>query len=201
VTAGVKIVLASKSASRAAILARAGVAFDTADSGLDEAPLKAELQAAGANPLEIARRLAEAKATTVSAMRPADLVIGADSTIDLAGALIDKAASMAEARRRLASLRGRDHTLHAAVAAARAGAAIWRCVDSPKLTMRAFSDGFLDGYLARGGEALLSSVGCYFLEDEGAQLFEAIDGDYFAILGLPLLPLLAFLRTEGAIGA
>jgi nucleoside triphosphate pyrophosphatase len=193
------IVLASQSASRAAILSAAGVAFEAVGSGVDEAPLKAELLAAGATPREVAERLAAAKAVAVSAARPADLVVGADSTIDLEGALIDKAANMPEARRRLQQLRGRGHTLHAALAVARAGAPVWHAVDSPRLTMRAFSDVFLDGYLARGGEALLGSVGCYFLEGEGAQLFAAVEGDYFAVLGLPLLPLLTFLRSEGAV--
>jgi septum formation protein len=98
-------------------------------------------------------------------------------------------------------LRGQPHRLHSAVVAARGGAALWRVTESPRLEMRDFSDAFLDGYLARNGQALLSSVGCYQLEGEGAQLFDRIEGDYFAILGLPLLPLLGFLRREGALPA
>jgi septum formation protein len=196
-----RIVLASKSASRAALLAGAGVAFETVGSGVDEAELKARLQDDGAGPAKIAAELAEAKALAVSAEAPEALVIGADQTLELDGLLYDKAESLSEARERLATLRGRRHELHSAVAAARAGRVVWRVSESPALTMRDFSDAYLDGYLARNGVTLLGSVGCYMLEGEGAQLFEAIAGDYFAILGLPLLPLLAFLRREGALAA
>ncbi|MGH6955744.1 MAG: Maf family protein [Caulobacteraceae bacterium] len=195
------VVLASKSASRAAILAGAGVAFDTLGPGVDEGEAKTRLLAAGAGPKEIAAHLAEAKAKAVSAIRPEALVIGADQTLDLGGALRDKAESPAEARERLVELRGREHHLHSAVVVARGGSAIWRTLESPRLRMRAFSDAFLDRYLARNGQAVLGSVGCYMLEGEGAQLFERMEGDYFAILGLPLLPLLAFLRGEGALMA
>jgi septum formation protein len=194
-----RIVLASKSAPRAAILSNAGVAFEVVSAGVDETALKARWLAEGAAPREIAGHLAEAKACRVSAREPDAIVIGADQTLELDGVLIDKAEDMGEARERLVSLRGRVHRLHAAVAAARDGAVVWRVSESPALTMRDFSDSFLDGYLERGGAALLGSVGCYLLEGEGAQLFERIDGDYFAVLGLPLLPLLDFLRREGAL--
>jgi septum formation protein len=195
------IVLASQSASRAAILRSAGVAFETAAAGIDEAAEKQRLIAAGDGPREVAERLAHLKAVTVSAERPQALVIGADQTLELDGALHDKAANLDEARARLTELRGKRHRLHAALTVARAGASIWRTTESPVLTMRRFSPAFLDGYLARNGQAMLGSVGCYQLEGEGAQLFEAIEGDYFAILGLPLLPLLDFLRREGALAA
>ncbi len=194
------IVLASKSASRAAILRGAGVAFETVGSGVDEDAVKAELQAKGARPREVAADLAERKALAVSAAR-AGLVVGADQTLELDGVLHDKVDTCAEARSRLAALRGRTHSLHSAVAAAEDGRIVWQRLESPSLTMRAFSDTWLDGYLARGGADLLGSVGCYLLEGEGVQLFEAIEGDYFAILGLPLLPLLAMLRGRGAIPA
>jgi septum formation protein len=202
VTAGLTpIVLASQSASRAAILISAGVPFEQLASGFDEETAKARLLADNADPREIACRLAEAKAVDVSAARPGAIVVGADTTLDLDGGLIDKAASLPEARDKLARLRGRPHLLHSAVVAAEDGVPLWRAVESPRLVMRDFSDRYLEGYLLRGGEALLGSVGCYHLEGEGAQLFERIEGDYFAILGLPLLPLLRFLRDKGAIAA
>jgi septum formation protein len=199
VTAKPAIVLASKSRSRAAVLAGAAVAFETEDSAVDEDALKAGLLAGGASPRDVAERLGEAKALAVSARRPADLVIGADQTLDLGGALYDKPADLAEARRHLVAMRGRSHALHGGIVAAEGGEVVWRTTETSRLWMRDFSNAFLDGYLARGGAALLASVGAYQLEGEGAQLFERIEGDYFAILGLPLLPLLAFLRERGAI--
>ena len=198
-SSGATIVLASKSRSRAAVLAGAGVAFEMEDSEVDEGALKAGLLADGASPREVAERLGEAKALAVSARRPGDQVIGADQTLDLGGALYDKPADLAEARRHLTAMRGRDHALHGGIVAAEGGEVVWRTTETSRLWMREFSDAFLEGYLARGGEALLASVGAYQLEGEGAQLFEKIEGDYFAILGLPLLPLLGFLRARGAI--
>jgi septum formation protein len=192
-------VLASKSRSRAAVLAGAGVAFETVDAEVDEAALKAALLAEGAGPREVAEQLGGAKALAVSARRPNDLVIGADQTLDLGGALYDKPADLAEARSHLAALRGRGHALHGGIVAAEGGAVVWRTTETSRLWMRDFSDAYLDAYLHRGGDALLASVGAYQLEGEGAQLFERIEGDYFAVLGLPLLPLLAFLRERGAI--
>lgn len=193
------VVLASASASRAALLKGAGVAFEILGAGLDETPIKAKLIAAGAAPRVIAERLAAEKARQASQLRPQALVIGADQTLELDGVLVDKAANITEARARLAAMRGRTHQLHAAVAAAEGGEIIWRQVESPALAARDFSDAFLDGYLARAGESVLASVGCYFLEGEGAQLFDRIEGDYFAVLGLPLLPVLAMLRDRGAL--
>jgi septum formation protein len=193
------IILASRSASRAAILAGAGVPFETVGSGVDEEPLKAEWIAQGAAARVIARRLAAAKAQTVSQGFPDSLVIGADQTLEFDGALYDKVTDLGEARERLRLLRGRAHELHSALVVARDGKVVWRFCESPKLTMRDFTDAWLDGYLARGGDALLGSVGCYLFEAEGAQLIERIWGDYFAVLGLPLLPLLDFLRRDGAL--
>jgi septum formation protein len=115
--------------------------------------------------------------------------------------LIDKAGDLGAARARLETLRGRRHRLHAAVVVAQNGEPIWRDLSSPSLSMRAFTDAFLDGYLSRNGAAVLSSVGCYHLEGEGAQLFDRVDGDYFAILGLPLIGLLDLLRRHGALSA
>jgi septum formation protein len=198
----IPLVLASTSPIRAQLLAAAGLTFATIPPGVDEDALKAELSAA--DPRALAQALADRKALAVSRQTPA-LVIGADQTLELPAetrpTLLDKVATLAEARARLVALRGRAHRLHAAVAVAQDGAILWRATETATLTMRAFSDAFLDGYLARLGEAVLSSSGCYHLEGEGAQLFSAVEGDYFAILGLPLIGVLAFLREQGAIAA
>ena len=191
------VVLASTSASRNALLRASGVAFETERPGVDEDAAKAALLGEGAGPRDIADALAELKAVRVS-RRTSGLVIGADQTLDLDGELVDKASSLEEARQRLRRLRGRSHKLHAGVVVARDGEPIWREVQTATLRMRDFSDAFLDGYLQRQGEAVLSSVGCYQLEGEGVQLFDRIDGDYFAILGLPLIGLLDLLRRHGA---
>jgi septum formation protein len=193
------VVLASTSSARVAILKGAGVAFEAMGSGVDEGAVKAGMR--GRSPADVAAALADAKAIAVSDRRPDAVVIGADQTLDLAGALFDKVDDLAAARARLIELRGRMHHLHSAVAVAENGAVTWRVLESPALKMREVSDAWLDGYLARGGDDLLGSVGCYLLEGEGAQLFERIEGDYFAILGLPLLPLLAALRERGALAA
>ncbi len=194
----IRVVLASTSASRAAVLRSAGVEFETLAPGVDEEAAKAALVGEGADPREVADALAELKALRISERREG-LVIGADQTLDLDGALFDKAASLEQARERLQALRGRMHRLHAGVVVARGGEAIWREVQTSTLWMRPFSDAFLDDYLAREGEAVLGSVGCYRLEGLGAQLFSRIQGDYFAILGLPLMGLLDLLRLHGAL--
>jgi septum formation protein len=194
------VILASKSSARAAVLAGAGVAFETAGSGVDEDAVKQGLLAERASPREIADALAELKAVRVSGRR-SGLVIGADQTLELEGALVDKADTLEEARGRLLSLRGRTHILHSAVVVAQDGAPIWREVKSARMSVRPFTTSWLDGYLAREGEVLLGSVGCYRLEGEGVQLFDRIDGDYFTILGLPLVGLLDILRKHGALDA
>jgi len=191
------IVLASASATRARMLKEAGVSFEVTTSEVDEAPVKARLLAAGAGPREVAEHLAEAKALAIAAP-PGALVIGADQTLDLDGALLDKATDLRAARDRLKRLRGRTHRLHTAAAIARGGKVVWRTIASPTLAMRPFSDGFLDYYLACSDEAAVHSVGCYYLEGMGAQLFDKVEGDYFAVLGLPLIELLAALREHGA---
>lgn len=195
------IVLASKSPARTSVLKAAGVPFETQVAGVDEAAVKAGLLAEGQGPREVADALAELKAIKVSRARPDALVIGADQTLDLGGALFDKVETLAEARERLQLLRGKTHKLHSAVVVARGGEAIWREVPPAKLTMRDFSDRFIDSYLAARGEGILSSVGCYQLENEGVQLFSRIEGDYFTILGLPLMGLLDFLRLHGELDA
>ena len=192
------IILASASAARAALLKAAGVTFDAATSGVDEAQIKNRLLAEGAAPARVAEALAEAKALAVSSARPG-LVIGADQTLSQGGLLHDKAADLAGARAQLLALRGRAHQLHAAVVTARNGRRLWGETITATLFMREFSDDFLTAYLTRNADAVLSCVGCYELEGEGVQLFARIDGDYFAILGLPLLGLLAHLRDEGLV--
>lgn len=193
------VILASGSKARAQVLAGAGVTFETAIAGVDESAVKAGLLAQGNGPREVADALAELKAVRVSRKHPGALVIGADQTLDLDGQLFDKAETLAEARERLLHLRGKTHKLHSAVVVARDGEAIWREVPAARLTMRPFTDAFLDAFLERGGEGLLGSVGCYRLEDDGVQLFSRIDGDYFTILGLPLMGLLDLLRRYGAL--
>jgi septum formation protein len=192
------LILASKSPVRAQLLWSAGVPFEAAASGVNEDTLKAELLAQNASPSKIAEALAAAKALAVAWERDG-LIIGADSTIEFEGGLVDKAADMAEARARLQAMRGKTHMLHSAVVVARANDLLFHQLDSARMTMREFSDAWLDEYLARQGEAILGSVGCYQLEGEGVQMFEAIDGDYFTILGLPMLGLLAFLRRQKVI--
>lgn len=190
------LILASKSVTRRAVLDGAGVTYEAVGSGVDEDVAKAALLAKGAGPKAIAQALAEQKALAVAAGRPG-LVIGADQTLEFAGALHDKVETVAEARERLKALRARPHQLHSAVAVAEGGAVIWRETESATLTMRDFSDDFLEDYLAAEGEAALGSVGCYRLEGLGVQLFERIEGDYFTILGLPLMGLLDLLRRRG----
>ncbi len=192
------VILASKSAARTAVLKSAGVAFETAVSGVDEDAVKTALLAEGQGAKAIAEALAELKAQKISQSR-AGLVIGADQTLEFDGRLYDKAETVEEARARLKLLRGKPHQLHSAVVVAKDGAPIWRDMVTASLTMRDFSDDFLEDYLAREGEAALGSVGCYRLESLGAQLFSKIEGDYFAILGLPLMGLLDLLRNHGLV--
>ena len=194
------ITLASNSAARMAILRNAGVVFEAVGAGVDEDAAKAGLLAEGASPRDVADALAELKAFKVSTKRPG-LVIGSDQTLELDGALIDKVDTVEAARDRLIQMRGKVHKLHSAVVVARDGRPIWRVVETAKLSVRPFSDAWLDGYLQRRGEHILHCVGCYELESEGVQLFDAIDGDYFTILGLPLVGLLDFLRLHGALAA
>lgn len=192
------LVLASKSAARRAVLTGAGVPFEAANSGVDEDAAKTGLLARRATPRQVAEALAEDKALAVSVGRP-ELVVGADQTLEFQGALYDKVESLEAARERLKLLRGKPHQLHSAVVVAQGGAVVWRETQSATLKMRDFSDGFLEAYLAEEGEHALGSVGCYRLEGMGAQLFSKIEGDYFAILGLPLMGLLDQLRRRGVL--
>jgi septum formation protein len=195
---GPQVILASKSPARAALLRGAGVEFETVSPRVDEASVKGSLLAEGATPREVADALAELKAVR-AARHHEVLVIGADQTLELDGRLIDKAEDMAGARQVLLALRGKTHKLHSAVVVAREGVAIWRELKTAALSVRPFTDAWLDDYLDREGEAVLGSVGCYRLEGLGLQLFDRVDGDYFTILGLPMLGLLDFFRLHGVL--
>lgn len=192
------LILASKSKARAAVLRGAGLAFEQVGSGVDEDALKEALRAEGASVAKQADLLAETKALKVSVSH-AGIVLGCDQMLDLDGVGFDKASTREEARDVLRRLRGKTHVLQGAIVACIEGAPVWRHLAQPKLTMRDFSDAFLESYLDRIGEAAFESVGCYQLEGLGAQLFERIDGDYFSILGMPLLPLMGWLRDRGAL--
>nr|WP_222934549.1 Maf family protein [Caulobacter sp. 17J80-11] len=194
------MILASKSAARIALLTGAGLSFETTGAGVDEDAFKVEALARGEGPKEVAVGLSALKALAVSERR-SGLVIGADQTLDLGGVTVDKAESVEEARARLKDMRGRVHHLHSGVAVAEEGRVVWSTVETATLSVRDFSDAWLDGYLARQGQTILSSVGCYQLEGEGVQLFDRIEGDYFTILGLPMVALLGFLRERGLVQA
>jgi septum formation protein len=190
-------VLASTSLSRRQLLEAAGIRFEAVAPEVDEAAVKRELVAADAATLAAA--LADRKALAVSARRMGAVVVGGDSTLCCDGRLFDKPADIDAACAQLRALRGRVHELHSAVSVARDGIVAWRHVAAARLTMRPFSDDFMARYVEAGRGWLTSSVGAYRLEGTGAQLFQRIDGDYFTILGLPLLPLLAWLRDAGVL--
>jgi septum formation protein len=194
-----RLVLASSSATRRALLCTAGIKAVVDPARIDETALKARLRAAGASAHGLAETLAEAKAVQVSQRRKGALVLGADQTLGFGDRLLDKPVSMAEARAQLQLLRGGAHQLFSAACVVRDGAVLWRHVATVRLVMRDFSAEFLEDYLAHEGTAILSSVGGYRLEGRGVQLFKRIEGDYFAILGLALLPLLDFLRQHGVV--
>lgn len=194
-TDGERLILASKSAARRAVLTDAGVPFTVQVADVDEDALKTP----GVDPVELAVELARAKALAVSRHDAEAWVLGADQTLAFDGGLVSKAPSLAAARERLIAMRGRTHQLHSGAALARNGQVVWSGVDTVEMRMRDFSDAFLDAYLAAEGEALLSCVGSYRLEGLGSQLFEAVEGDYFTVLGLPLWPVLAELRRAGVI--
>lgn len=192
------LILASKSKARAAVLKGAGLDFVQIGSGVDEDALKDALRAEGATVAKQADLLAETKALKVSISHPG-LVLGCDQMLDLDGVGLDKVSTRGEAADVLRRLRGKTHILQGAIVACIEGAPVWRHLAQPRLRMRNFSDAFLESYLDRIGDAAFESVGCYQLEGLGSQLFDRIDGDYFSILGMPLLPLMQWLRDRNAI--
>jgi len=193
------IVLSSTSATRRALLSQAGLEFRTAKPPVDEAAVKEAMKSAGASAHDVASALAEKKASTVADILPGAYVIGADQMLDCDGEWFDKPADRAAARRQLQSLRGKTHWLITAAAIAHEGRIVWRCTETAHMTMRDFSDEFLDHYLDKAGDAAIGSVGAYQLEGAGAHLFQKVEGDFFSILGLPLIPLLVGLREAGAL--
>ncbi|GAA5263719.1 nucleoside triphosphate pyrophosphatase [Acidiphilium sp. MT5] len=193
------IILASASATRAAILRNAGVEFEAMPAHIDESAIKHAGAAAGEAPGAVAQTLARLKAQRIAARWPDALVIGADQILSVGDVWLDKPESVTEAADHLRRLRGQTHTLHTAVCCLRDRQMIWQHIAAPTLTMRAVPDDFIADYLAAEGDDCLSSVGAYRLEGRGIQLFERIDGDYFSILGLPILPLLGFLRQHGTL--
>lgn len=191
------LVLASASASRAAMLRNAGLAVEVVPAAVDEDSVKRSVRQDGGDAAAAAGFLAALKARRIARNRPDALVIGADQMLQCGDEWYDKPADIDEARGHLLRLRGRPHTLITAAVVAREDTIIWSHTDTATLHMRPFSNAFLDDYLARLGAAVTETVGCYRLEGPGVQLFSRIDGDFFTILGLPLLPLLDFLRGHG----
>jgi septum formation protein len=188
------LILASQSRARRALLANAGIEFEAAAAEIDERAMQqtSSLSAPG----DIAALLARQKALSVSMRRPGNFVIGADQTLALGTRLFTKPDGRAQAREQLRALAGRSHQLHSAVAAAREGKILFESADTARMTMRRLGEAEIEAYLNEAGAAVRSSVGAYQLEGLGVHLFERVEGDHFTILGLPLLPLLAFLRSE-----
>jgi septum formation protein len=197
--AGEALVLASRSAARRAILEAARIPIEIHPADIDERAL--ERAAGGLGPAALAGSLADAKATATAAVMPGRLVLGADQTLAFGTQVFYKPADRTGAREQLRVLRGGTHELHSAVALHRDGKSLFSHVATARLTMRRFSDDFLERYLDAAGQAAYASVGGYQLEGLGVHLFERIEGDYFTILGLPLLPLLEFLRSNGDVMA
>jgi septum formation protein len=193
------LILASASPFRKRLLDNAGLTVEAVPAGIDERAAEAPLAEGGVSPSDIALVLAEAKATAVSVSRPGSIVIGCDQTLSLDDDVFHKPADMDSARRHLLRLSGRTHNLNSAVVLARDGETLWRHVAVASLSMRKLDPGFIGRYLALVGDAALQSVGAYQIEGPGIQLFDRIEGDYFTIIGLPLLPLLAELRNRDLI--
>lgn len=192
------LLLASNSASRKAMLGAAGVPFTAEASGADEDAMKAALAARGTSPRDTADALAELKAVKVSLRRPDRLVLGSDSIVALAdGSLLDKPETREQARAHLQAMAGGTHRIISAAVIAEGGRPVWRHVEIAKLHVRPLSDAFLDAYLDAEWPAIAGCVGCFRIEGPGVQLFRRIDGDYFTILGMPLLAVLDYLRTRG----
>ena len=196
-----RLILASQSAGRRAMLQEAGIPFEAREPGIEEEPAKEALIAKGAAAPAIAEALAELKTVVISAAQRDVLVLGSDQVLVCEGRFYNKARTRTEARATLESLRGRTHRLVSAAVLSRNGKPVWRHWEAADMTMRDFSDAFLDDYLEQEGDGLLGSVGCYRIEGLGAQLFARVEGDHFVIRGMPLLPLLEALRREGGLRA
>jgi len=194
-----RLILASASEARSRLLRAAGLTFESIPAHIDEQAVRESFQAAGTGPRALADSLAGLKARKISVSHPDAIVIGADQLLVFDGEAIGKSAGLLEARTLLKRLAGTTHALVTASVLAKNGAIVWRHVAHAELTMRPLSDAFLDDYLLANGEDLLGAVGCYRLEGKGIQLFSNISGDYFTILGLPLLPLLGALREFGVL--
>jgi septum formation protein len=194
-----RLILASASLSRRSLLAAAGLRFEAVPAQVDEAKVKRAAWADGMSAADTVLALADLKAALVAGCNPTALVIGADQILVCDGVWFDKPADQAAARAQFGALRGKAHTLATGVVCHHGGAQVWHHLAEPRLEMRQFSDEFLEAYLAGEGEAVTSTVGAYRLEGRGVHLFERVDGDHSAILGLPLLPLLGFLRQYGTL--
>ena len=196
------LILASGSASRRAMLEAAGVAFDTVRPNVDEDAAKASLAASGTLARDTADALAQLKALKVSNAHPTTLVLGSDSVVELAdGTLLDKPVRREDAADHLRSLSNGRHRLHSAAVIAEGGRPVWRAVDSATLVVRPLTDAFIDAYLDAEWPAISGCVGCFRIEGPGVQLFAAVEGSHFTILGLPLLPVLDYLRTRGVLAS
>jgi septum formation protein len=194
-----RLILASASAARAKLLRAADVDFTIEPAPVDESRMKSDARQRGESAIACARALAAEKALTVSRRHPEALVIGADQILAVGEEWFDKPADLAEAGEQLRALRGRTHRLETAVVVMRDAVPLWHATSAPEMQMRWLSDAFLEAYLAAEGATLLGSVGAYRLEGRGVQLFSRITGDHFAVLGLPLIELLGFLRERGAL--
>lgn len=193
------LILASKSPFRAQLLKNAGLTFGTENADIDERAVEAPLYSSGATPEDVAMVLAEAKALAVSEKHPDAIIIGCDQTLSLGDEIFHKPADLEEAGKNLLKLSGKTHQLNSGIVLVKNGETIWRHVAIAYMTMRPLQPEFIGRYLGRIGDNALSSVGAYQVEGEGIQLFEKIEGDYFTIIGLPLLPLLQKLREESLI--
>lgn len=194
-----QLVLASQSETRKRILESAGISFVARASGLDEAAARGSLEAEGLSPRDVADALADMKCRKLSGAFPNDLILGADQTLDLNGKTLGKSPDLDGFRELLRSLRGQTHFLHSAAVIYQGQAPVWRHVGRAKLRMRDFSDSFLESYISEHGQSALASAGGYLIEEAGVQLFSMIEGDYFSILGLPLLEVTGYLRERGVL--
>ncbi len=191
------LILASGSEIRAQLLSNANVGYEIVKARVDEEMIKRSLQAEGATPRDVADALAEAKARKISLKRPEALVLGCDQVLDFNGTIFSKPQSVDDARNQLMLLRGQRHMLLSAAVLYQNGEPVWRYVGVVRLFMRQFSNGFLEDYLDRNFDSIRHSVGGYKLEEEGVRLFEKVDGDYFTVLGMPLVEILSYLTTRG----